>query len=41
MSGRLTIGGKNFTSRLMMGTCEHRSTDDLIASVGVSCTGTP
>lgn len=40
MSDQLTIGAKNFTSRLMTGTGKYRSTEDLIASVEVSGTVT-
>jgi thiazole synthase len=38
MSDMLTIGGKNFTSRLMTGTGKHRNTEDLLAALeGSQC----
>ena len=39
MSDMLTIGGKNFTSRLMTGTGKHRNTEDLLAALeeGLFC----
>jgi len=37
MSGQLTIGGKNFTSRLMMETCKYRSNDDLTLLSPLGC----
>ena len=38
MSDMLTIGGKNFSSRLMTGTGKHRNTEDLLAALeGSQC----